>query len=74
MALNYYNPLELTEFERAVGWPFMLKPVLFSIPHTVSIPKCFELIVVKINSGSNNSTIVIWIYRPLSLMLGLLII
>ena len=35
-----------------------------TILNAVSIPKCFELISLKIDFGSNNSIIVIGVYRP----------
>ena len=35
-----------------------------SILHAVTMSKCFEFIALNINSGSNNSIVVIGIYRP----------
>lgn len=57
--------LELTEIERAVYLKFYFKSCFsVSISHTITVPKCFKFLNLKINCVSNNSFIIIGIYQP----------
>lgn len=65
MALNDDNLFRIDRIGRGGSVAIYVKTCFsVSILNAITVPKCFEFTTLKLDLGSNNHIIVVWIYRP----------
>ena len=65
VALDHYNIFRCDRVGKGGGVAIYVKSKFkVSVLKTVSIPKCFELLILKVALGKNNSLCVAGVYRP----------